>query len=90
LVEVDFAVRSEFARGVEDVLVRRLGLEHDPRTLEKTIDRTASRMRRLLGWSPEREHQEVRHLRERLRSTEQRVRNALARSGESGRPVTSP
>lgn len=60
--EIDFAVRDEFARGTEDVLFRRLGLDHDPDLSAAAAPLAAARMRRLLGWSAEREREEVRRV----------------------------
>ena len=87
LVEVDFAVRHEFARALEDVLVRRMGLEQDRAILEAAAEPAAARMRAILGWSVEREREEVRRLRERGAATRRQILSAL---DPNARPPTSP
>jgi len=70
LAQIDFAVREEFATRLEDVLLRRLPLGHDPVTCILAAPQIAARMRQLLGWSREREGEEVRELAAKLRRRE--------------------
>lgn len=77
LAEVDFAVEREFARGLEDVLVRRLGLEQIPALLDRAAAPAARRMRSRLGWSPARESSEVAGVRERIAAVRERIAAAL-------------
>jgi glycerol-3-phosphate dehydrogenase len=71
LAQVDFAIREEIALRVEDVLLRRLPFGHLPERVRAAGPVVASRMRRLLGWTPERETREIRSLDRRLEEQEQ-------------------
>ncbi len=75
--EVDFAVEREFARGLEDVLVRRLGLEQDPDLLARAAAPAARRMRALLRWSAERESREVAGVTAEIAAVRKRIATAL-------------
>lgn len=77
IAEVDFAVEREFARGLEDVLARRLGLEQDPDVLERAAAPAARRMRALLGWSAERESREIAGIRDGIAAVRERIAAAL-------------
>jgi glycerol-3-phosphate dehydrogenase len=68
--EVDVAVEEEFARRLEDVLLRRLPLAQDPRRCRSLAPAVAARMRTLLGWSARRESEEIVALEARLRRDE--------------------
>lgn len=88
LAEVDFAVRAEFARGVEDVLSRRLGLDHDPDLTAAAARPAAARMRRLLGWPPEREREQALRVEAAIRGERDRLRE-LETGGSALRPRVS-
>ncbi len=59
MAQVDFAVRHEMALCLEDVLKRRLSCGHLPAQMTAAAPAVAARMRRLRGWSAQREHQEI-------------------------------
>ncbi len=56
---VDFAVGSEFARRVDDVLRRRTSLWLDPPRARAAAPQVAERMAQRLGWSAERQRTEL-------------------------------
>jgi glycerol-3-phosphate dehydrogenase len=59
LAEVTFAVRSEMAVRLEDVVLRRTELGSGCHPGRPALDAVARRMRQLLGWSGEREQAEI-------------------------------
>ena len=68
--EVDVAVEEEFARRLQDVVLRRLPFAHDPRRCRTLAPVVAARMRARLGWSTRRESEEIAALEARLRRDE--------------------
>jgi glycerol-3-phosphate dehydrogenase len=65
--EVDWAVRTEAAATLEDVLYRRIRTAlYVPEARQGSVDATADRMAALLGWSDQRRRSEVAHARARL------------------------
>jgi glycerol-3-phosphate dehydrogenase len=57
--QVDVAIEEEFARRLTDVVLRRLPLSHDPRRCAALAGPVAARMRARLGWSTQRESEEI-------------------------------
>jgi glycerol-3-phosphate dehydrogenase len=60
--QVDVAVEEEFARRVEDVVLRRLPVSHDPGRCRALAAPVAARLRLRRGWSDAREREEIRGL----------------------------